>query len=68
MCSYVGLCLKSLCILELCYFNSISEDDQYLDWSVGLEIVCFSRLHVDGSAVPKFVGFDCRQELYFFTF
>ena len=67
MCSYVGLCLKIICILEFCYFNADSEDDQYLDWSVGMVIVCFSRLHVDGTAVPKFVGFGSCQELYFDT-
>jgi hypothetical protein len=65
VCSYVGICLKIICILAMYYFNADSKDDQNLDWSVGLVIVCFSRLHVDGSAVPKFVGFDCRQGLYF---
>jgi len=61
----VGICLKIICILAMYYFNTDCKDDQNLDWSVGLVIVCFGRLHVDGSAVPKFVGFDCRQELYF---
>jgi hypothetical protein len=45
-------------------FNGDSEEDQCLDWSVALVIVCVSRVHVDGTAVPKFVGFDCCKELF----
>jgi hypothetical protein len=56
VCRYVGLCLKIICIVEFCYFNADCEDDHYVDWSVGLAIVSFSRLPVQGTAVPKFVG------------
>ena len=51
--------------LEFCYFDVESEDDQYLDWRVGLVILCFGRLPVDGTEVPKFVGFEFCEELYF---
>jgi hypothetical protein len=53
----VGLCWNVICILELQYLNDASIDDRYMEWSVGQLIVCFSRLPVDGTAVPKFVGF-----------
>ena len=53
MCSFVGLCLKIICIVEFCYFIADSEDDQHLDWSVGLVILCFGRLPVDSNAVQK---------------
>ena len=33
---HVNLCLSTLCILELYYFNITIEDNQYLDWRVRL--------------------------------
>jgi hypothetical protein len=55
--SFVGLYVLAnvQCILLLEYFNADSEDDKYLNWSVGLVIVCFRRLSVDGTAVSKLV-------------
>jgi hypothetical protein len=43
-------------MLEFYYFNADSEGDQYLDSSVGLVMISFSRLSVDGIAVPKHIG------------
>jgi len=39
-------------------FDDDSEDNQYLDWHVGLVFLCFSRPSEDGALVPIHVGVD----------
>jgi hypothetical protein len=47
------------------YFDTESEVDLYLNWSVGLVCFCFSRRPEDGTPVPKHVGVDTYRVLYF---
>jgi len=44
--------------------NNTSGGDQYLD-SLGLVCLCYSRLPEDGTAMPKHVGVDTREEFGF---
>ena len=36
----------------------VSEGDRYLSWRVGLVFLCFNRILVHGTPVPKHVGVD----------
>ena len=57
--------VPNLKLFILCIFLHTDEGDQWLNWRVGLVLLYCNKLPVDGSPVPKHVGFDTCHELCF---
>ena len=63
--SYCRMYVPNLKLFILCIFLHTDEGDQWLNWRVGLVLLYCNKLPVDGSPVPKHVGFDTCHELCF---